>query len=83
MPVLVRNLDDDAATILMVDSNFQRENILPSERAFAFKLKLEAMKHQGNRAIYFTQFGQKLNTPLRYVANSPVKVEIKFSAISA
>ena len=49
MPVLVRNLDDDAATILMVDSNLQRENILPSERAFAFKLKLEAMKHQGTR----------------------------------
>jgi ParB family chromosome partitioning protein len=51
MPVLVRNLDDDAATILMVDSNLQRENILPSERAFAFKLKLEAMKHQGNGRI--------------------------------
>lgn len=61
MPVLVRNLDDDAATILMVDSNLQRENILPSERAFAFKLKLEAMKHQGNRAdLTSGQLGPKL-----------------------
>lgn len=61
MPVLVRNLDDDAATILMVDSNLQRENILPSERAFAFKLKLEAMKHQGNRAdLTSCQVGTKL-----------------------
>ena len=48
-PVIVRELDDDAAVILMVDSNLQRENILPSERAFAFKMKLEAMKHQGQR----------------------------------
>ena len=49
LPCIVRNLDDDAATIIMVDSNIQRENILPSERAFAYKLKLEAMKHQGQR----------------------------------
>ena len=49
MPVLVRNLDNDAATIIMVDSNLQRENILPSERAFAFKLKLSAMKRQAGR----------------------------------
>ena len=49
MPVIVRELDDDAATILMVDSNLQRETILPSERAFAYKMKLEAMKHQGER----------------------------------
>ena len=49
MPVIVRNLDDDAATILMVDSNLQRESILPSERAFAYKMKLEAIKvHSGN-----------------------------------
>lgn len=47
VPVIVRELDDDTAVILMVDSNLQRENILPSERAFAFKMKLEAMKHQG------------------------------------
>lgn len=50
VPVLVRNMDDDAATVLMVDSNLQRENILPSERAFAYKMKLEAMKHQGSRS---------------------------------
>ena len=50
VPVLVRNMDDDAATVLMVDSNLQRESILPSERAFAYKMKLEAMKHQGERA---------------------------------
>ena len=49
MPVIVRELDDDAATILMVDSNLQRETILPSERAFAYKMKLEAMKRQAGR----------------------------------
>jgi len=49
MPVLVRNLDDDAATIIMVDSNLQREEILPSERALAYKMKLEAIKRQGTR----------------------------------
>ena len=49
VPVLVRDMDNDAATVLMVDSNLQRENILPSERAFAYKMKLEAMKHQGAR----------------------------------
>ena len=49
MPVIVRDLDDDAATILMVDSNLQRETILPSERAFAYKMKLEAMKRQAGR----------------------------------
>lgn len=50
VPVIVRDMSDDAATILMVDSNLQRENILPSERAFAYKMKLEAMKHQGARS---------------------------------
>ena len=49
MPVIVRDLDDDAATIIMVDSNLQRESLLPSERAFAYKMKLEAIKHQGAR----------------------------------
>lgn len=49
MPVIIRNLDDDAATILMVDSNLQRETILPSERAFAYKMKAEAVKRQGKR----------------------------------
>ena len=50
VPVLIRQMDDDAATVLMVDSNLQRENILPSELAFAYKMKLEAMKHQGFRS---------------------------------
>ena len=50
MPVIVRDMDDDAATILMVDSNLQRETLLPSERAFAYKMKLEAMKLQGSRS---------------------------------
>lgn len=62
MPVIVRNLDDNAATIIMVDSNLQRENILPSERAFAFKLKLDAIKRQGERTdLTCTQVGHKLN----------------------
>ena len=61
MPVIVRNLDDDAATIIMVDSNIQRENILPSERAKAYKMKLEAIKHQGQRTdLTSVQVGQKL-----------------------
>ena len=61
MPVIVRNLDDDEAVIIMVDSNLQRENILPSERAFAFKLKLEAIKRQGARTdLTSTQVGTKL-----------------------
>ena len=50
MPVLVRELDDDEATIIMVDSNLQREKILPSEKAFAYRMKLEAIKHQGQRS---------------------------------
>ena len=50
VPVIVRNMEDDAATILMVDSNLQREHILPSERAFAYKMKLEAIKNQGARS---------------------------------
>lgn len=63
VPVLVRDMDDDAATVLMVDSNLQRENILPSERAFAYKMKLEAMKHQGARSdLTSSQVGTKLRT---------------------
>ena len=50
LPVIVRQMDDDAAVLLMVDSNLQRENILPSERAFAYKMKLEALKNQGARS---------------------------------
>ena len=49
LPVIVRNMDDNAAVVLMVDSNLQREHILPSERAFAYKMKLEALKNQGAR----------------------------------
>jgi len=61
MPVIVRNMDDDAAIIIMVDSNLQRENILPSERAFAYKMKLDAMKHQGKRLeTTSSQVGTKL-----------------------
>ena len=61
MPVIVRELDDDAAVLVMVDSNLQRENILPSERAFAYKMKLEAMKHQGTRVdLTSSQLGTKL-----------------------
>ena len=56
MPVIVREMDDDAATILMVDSNLQREELLPSERAFAYRMKLEAINHQGKT---FGQVGQK------------------------
>ena len=62
MPVIVRDLDDDAATIIMVDSNLQRENLLPSERAFAYKRKLEAIKHQGARTdLTSVQVEQKLS----------------------
>ncbi len=61
LPVLVRDLDDDAATIIMVDSNLQRESILPSERAKAYKMKLEALKRQGSRTdLTSAQVGQKL-----------------------
>ena len=60
VPVIVKDMDDDAAIIFMVDSNLQRENILPSERAFSYKMKLEAMKHQGERGdLTSGQVGQK------------------------
>ena len=62
LPVIVRNMEDDAATILMVDSNLQREHILPSERAFAFKMKLEAIKNQGARSdLTSVQIAPKLS----------------------
>lgn len=61
IPVVVKNLDDDTATILLVDSNLQREHILPSEKAFAYQMKLEAMKRQGARTdLTSAQIGQKL-----------------------
>ena len=70
MPVIVRDLDDDAATILMVDANLQREEILPSEKAKAYKMKLEAMKHQGQRRdLTSGQFVQKFKTSVEQVAH--------------
>lgn len=66
VPVIVRDMDDDAATVLMVDSNLQRENILPSERAFAFKMKMEAIKHQGERTdLQGEATSSQLETKLR------------------
>ncbi len=63
MPVLVREMDDDEATIILVDSNIQRENLLPSERAWAYKMKLDALKHQGARSdLTSGQVGQKLRS---------------------
>ena len=70
MPVIVRDLDDDAATIIMVDSNLQRESLLPSERAFAYKMKLEAIKHQGERSdLTSRQVGEKSQTSIQLVAS--------------
>ena len=70
MPVIVRDLDDDAATIIMVDSNLQRESMLPSERAFAYKMKLEAVKHQGARTdLTSRQLGEKSQTSIQKVAD--------------
>lgn len=63
LPVIVRNMDDNAAVVLMVDSNLQREHILPSERAFAYKMKLEALKNQGARSdLTSGQLGPKLRS---------------------
>ena len=69
LPVIVRNMDDDAAVLLMVDSNLQRENILPSERAFAYKMKLEAIKNQGARSdLTSGQIVQKWKLSIERVA---------------
>lgn len=71
VPVIVRNMEDDAATILMVDSNLQREHILPSERAFAYKMKLEAIKNQGARSdLTSSQFGTKLRADEKVAKDS-------------
>ena len=71
IPVIVRNLDDDEAVIIMVDSNLQRENILPSERAKAYQMKLEAIKHQGERRdLTSDQVGQKLKVAVERVAEN-------------
>ena len=70
LPVIVRQMSDDAAVILMVDSNLQREHILPSERAFAYKMKLEAVKHQGARTdLTSRQVGEKSQTSIQKVAD--------------
>jgi len=70
IPVIVRDLDDDEATIIMVDSNLQRESLLPSERAFAYKMKLDAIKHQGSRSdLTSGQVGQKFRCSTEMVAN--------------
>ena len=72
MPVIVRELDDDAAAILVVDSNLQREDLLPSERAFAYKLKLEAIRHQGERTdLTSAQVGPKLTAAEKVAEESP------------
>ena len=69
LPVIVRQMDDDAAVLLMVDSNLQRENILPSERAFAYKMKLEAIKNQGSRSdLTSGQIVQKSKLSIERVA---------------
>ena len=71
IPVIIRNLTDDEAVILMVDSNLQRETILPSERAAAYKMKLEALKHQGERTdLTLVQVGPKLRTAERIATDS-------------
>ena len=70
MPCVIRDMDEDAATIIMVDSNLQRENILPSERAKAYKMKLEALKRQGERTdLTCGQVGQKLEWSVKQVAS--------------
>ena len=71
LPVIVRQMDDDAAVLLMVDSNLQRENILPSERAFAYKMKLEAIKNQGARSdLTSSQIGTKLRADEKVAQDS-------------
>lgn len=82
IPTVIKNLDDDTATILLVDSNLQRENILPSEKAFAYQLKLEAMKRQGARTdLTSVQIGQKLNPKTsrnelsKQIGESPIQVQ--------
>ena len=65
IPAIIKEMTDDEATILMVDSNIQRENLLPSEKAFAYKMKMDALKHQGHRSdLTLDQVGPKLNQTL-------------------
>ena len=84
MPVIVRDIDRNTATIVMVDSNLQRENILPSERAKAYKMKLDAIKRQGARHdLTCTQVGHKSNgiKSIQKVADKPVKAVLKYKGI--
>lgn len=78
MPVLIRNYTDDEAVIVMVDSNIQRENLLPSEKAYAYKMKMDAVKHQGIKRK--TQF---LLTVQIWLDRLPVTVEEPFSVTYA
>lgn len=76
MPVIVRNMDDDTAIITMADSNLQRESLLPSERAFAYKMKMDAMKHQGFRTdLTLGQVGPKLTA--QQIANNESASQVK------
>ena len=71
MPVIVREMDDDAAIILMVDANLQRETILPSERAYAYKMKMDAIRHQGSRSdLTSDQVGPKLTAAQKVAAEA-------------
>lgn len=86
MPVIVRDLDDDAATIIMVDSNLQRESLLPSERAFAYKMKLEAMKRQLGDLLKIPPNLSGIlmeRNPEKFWQNRPAKAVTRFPAISA
>ncbi len=76
IPVIVRNMDDDAAVIAMVDANLQRETILPCERAFAYKMKLEAMKHQGQRLKKLSQEGTLNRDTMRTIMSEIKKPEL-------
>ena len=87
LPAIIRNLDDDAAVIIMVDSNLQRENILPSERAAAYKMKLDAIKHQGMRSdLTSTQVAPKLSTEqigdVEGISKDTVKRYIRLTELS-
>ena len=86
IPCIVRNLTDDEATIIMVDSNLQRETILPSEKAFAYKMKLDAMKRQGQRSdLTSDPLGQKLKgkVSVEVLATNSPDGKHKSNALSA
>ena len=82
MPVIIRDLTDEEAVITMVDSNLQREHILPSEKAFAYKMKMDAMKRKAGRLERIRRKLRRISTQRRKSANVPVKAEIKCSDTS-